>query len=94
MLGQPQKQVKHASLYWEFPQYGGQQAVRLGKWKGIRFDMNKGNMKIKLFNLENDIQEQHDIADEHPDIVKQIEDIMKKEHQTPLVHEFRIKGLD
>ena len=68
--------------------------MRLGKWKGIRFDMNKGNMKIKLFNLENDIQEQHDIADEHPDIVKQIEDIMKKEHQTPLVHEFRIKGLD
>ena len=94
LLGQPQKQVKHASLYWEFPQYGGQQAVRLGKWKGIRFDMNKGNMKIKLFNLENDIQEQHDIADEHPDIVKQIEVIMKKEHQTPLVHEFRIKGLD
>lgn len=94
LLGMPQKQVKHSALYWEFPQNGGQQAVRFGKWKGIRFNMNKGNMKIKLFNLDNDIQEQHDIADEHPDIVRKIEDIMKEEHQAPLVHEFRIRGIE
>jgi len=30
--------------------------------------MNKGNLKIKLFDLDNDIQEQHDIADQHPQI--------------------------
>lgn len=94
LLGQQQKQLKHPFLYWEFPQYGGQQAVRLGKWKGIRFNMQQGNMKIKLFDLDNDIQEQHDIADDHSDIVKQIEEIMKKEHKTPLVQVFRIKGLD
>ena len=52
------------------------------------------NLKIKLFNLVNDVQEQHDVADEHPDIVKQIEEIMRKEHKTPLVQEFRIKGID
>lgn len=89
-----QQDKKHPFLYWEFPQYGGQQAVRLGKWKGIRFNILKGNMKIKLFDLENDIQEQHDVADEHPDVVNKIEDIMKKEHQTSLVSEFRMKVLD
>jgi arylsulfatase A-like enzyme len=94
LLGKQQKQVKHPFLYWEFQQNGGQQAVRLGDWKGIRFNMQRGNMKIKLFNLVNDVQEQHDVADEHPDIVNQIEEIMRKEHKTPLVQEFKIKGLD
>jgi arylsulfatase len=51
-------------------------------------------MKIKLFDLEKDIKEQHDIAEQHPDIVKKIEAIMIKEHKTSLVREFRIKGLD
>ena len=51
-------------------------------------------MKIKLFDLEKDIKEQQDIAEQHPDIVKKIEAIMIKEHATPLVREFRIRGLD
>ncbi|HEY5393617.1 MAG TPA: sulfatase/phosphatase domain-containing protein, partial [Hanamia sp.] len=93
LLGKHQEK-KHLFLYWEFPQYGGQQAVRLGKWKGIRFDMLKGNMKIKLFDLDNDIQEQHDVAEEHPDVIKKIEAIMQKEHATPLVYDFRMKVLD
>jgi arylsulfatase A-like enzyme len=94
LLGQEKTQKKHDFLYFEFPQYGGQQAVRLNNWKGIRFDILKGNMKIKLFDLDKDIQEQHDVADQHPDIVKQIEQIMIKEHHTPAVDGFRMKALD
>ncbi|MEO8413641.1 MAG: arylsulfatase [Ginsengibacter sp.] len=94
LLGDKEHQVKHPFLYWEFPQNNGQQAVRMGQWKGIRFDLQKEIMKTKLFDLENDIQEQHDVADEHPDIVKKIEAIMKKEHQMPLVDQFRLKALD
>ena len=94
LLGEGNKQKKHAFLYWEFPQYGGQQAVRLGNWKGIRMNILKGNMKIQLFDLDNDIQEQHDVAAQHPDIVKQIEEIMKKEHHTPDVASFRMEALE
>ena len=54
----------------------------------------KGNMKIQLYDLDNDIQEQHDVAAQHPEIVKQIEDIMKKEHHTPDVASFRMEALD
>ena len=68
LIHQSGKQKKHPFLYWEFPGYQGQQGIRIGKWKGIRFNMNKGNLKIKLFDLDNDIQEQHDIADQHPQI--------------------------
>jgi arylsulfatase len=88
------EQQKHPFLYWEFPGYNGQQAVRLGKWKGIRFNMQKGNLKMKLFDLENDIREQHDVADEHPEIVKKMEDIMKKEHTTAAVDRFKMKVID
>ncbi len=94
LLGQENKQVKHTSLYWEFPQNGGQQAVRIGKWKGVRMNILKGNMKIQLFDLENDIQEQHDVAAKYPEVVKQVEDIMKREHHTPDVDAFRMEQLE
>lgn len=94
LLGDPAKQKKHDFLYWEFPQYGGQQAVRLGKWKGIRMNILKGNMKIQLYDLDNDIQEQKDVAADNPEVVKQIEAIMKSEHQTPEVASFRMQALE
>ena len=93
LLGRAQEQKTHRYLYWEFPGYGGQQAVRLGKWKGIRTNMQKGNTTIQLFNLEEDIQEQRDIAPAHPDIVRQIAQIMKAEHQKPEVDHFKMKAL-
>ena len=89
-----EKQKKHPFLYWEFPGYHGQQAVRFGRWKGIRFNMDKGNLKIKLFDLDNDIQEQQDVADQHPEIIKKIEEIMKKEHITANVDRFKMKVID
>lgn len=94
LLGRPAEQKKHPFLYWEFPETGGQQAVRMGKWKGIRMNIRKGNMKIQLFNLDKDIQEQHDVADQHPDIVKKIQEIMQQEHHTPAVGTFRMKALE
>jgi arylsulfatase len=94
LIHQPENQKKHPFLYWEFPGYNGQQAVRLGNWKGIRFNLDKGNLKIKLFDLDNDMQEQHDIAYQHPDIVKKMEEIMKKEHTTAAVDRFKMKAID
>ena len=40
LLGKEQK--PHDFLYWEFPSYNGQQAVRMGKWKGIRKKSSNG----------------------------------------------------
>ena len=87
------EQISHDHLYWEFPSYGGQQAVRMGKWKAIRKNILKGNMTLELYNLDVDIQEQHNIADAHPEIVKQIEEIMVKEHISSTSERFKMKGL-
>lgn len=40
------KQNKHDFLYWEFPDSGGQKAVRMGKWKGIVLNILKETGKF------------------------------------------------
>ncbi len=86
-------QTPHEFLYWEFPAYGGQQAVRMGKWKGIRMDIKKGNKSIQLFNLEDDPQEQTDVAGQHPEIIKKMESIMQQEHTAPAIERFKMEEL-
>jgi len=85
--------LQHEFLYWEFPSYGGQQAVRMGNWKGIRKDILDGNLNIELYNLENDLTEQNDVATQNPDIVKKIEQIMANQHETPVIDRFKMKAL-
>ena len=49
-------------------------AVRSGFWKLVFKLPHKPNFeKAKLYNLDNDIGEEHDIADEHQEIVKRLE---------------------
>ncbi|MCO5236883.1 MAG: arylsulfatase [Chitinophagaceae bacterium] len=94
LLGQTEKQKHHEYLYWEFPGYGGQQAVRLGKWKGLIEKMHSGNTAMQLFDLDKDMQEQHDVSSTYPEVVKKLRGIMKKEHKTPEVRSFRIEVLE
>jgi arylsulfatase len=88
------KQIQHDYLYFEYPEYGGQQAIRIGNWKGVRLNMMKGNDKWTLYDLATDIKEQNDVAATHPDIVKQMVAISKKEHHTPLLKRFEIPVLE
>lgn len=88
-----ENQIEHDYLYWEFPESGGQQAVRMGKWKGIRKNIRKDSMQIQLYNLENDIQELNDISKQFPEIVNKIETIFKKEHTPAEIERFKIKQL-
>jgi arylsulfatase len=93
LLGRKDQPV-HEYLYWDFPEYNGQQAVRLGPWKGMRLDMQKGNTKLQLFNVDTDPKEQTDVADQNPVIVKQILGIMTKEHRKSKFERFYIKAID
>jgi arylsulfatase len=87
------RQKAHPYLYWEFPETGGQQAVRMGKWKGIRQNIKKGNLKIELYNLETDMQEQVDLSTQFPEIVRQMEQIMVREHVPAQQEIFRMKAI-
>ena len=93
LLGTPERQRRHEFLYWEFPAYKGQQAVRLGPWKGIRKNIFDGNMAIELYNLEEDIREENDVAAQYPEVVARIEAIMKQAHVPAAIERFKFKEL-
>lgn len=88
-----EEQRVHDYLYWEFPAYKGQQAVRMGKWKGMRQRMQDGNLILELYDLEEDIQESNDVSAQHPEIVAQIEAVMEREHIPSSVERFRFSAL-
>jgi len=86
-------QSEHHYLYWEFPSYGGQQAVRMGKWKGVRKGIFDGNMEIELYDLSNDPVEEINLAADYPEVVKEIQGIMKQEHTRSLLPTFQFPQL-
>ncbi|MDG1297707.1 MAG: sulfatase-like hydrolase/transferase, partial [Saprospiraceae bacterium] len=91
LLGE--EQLQHNFLYWEFPSYKGQQAVRMGNWKGIRKNIFEGNLEIELYDLRKDTLESNNVAADYPNIVRQIEQIMKEEHEPSLNERFKIKQI-
>ncbi|MBT5716325.1 MAG: N-acetylgalactosamine-6-sulfatase, partial [Opitutae bacterium] len=59
----------------------GKQAVRMGKWKGIRLNVRKDpDSPIELYDLSKDTGEENNIASRHPQIVKKVESAMKESH--------------
>ncbi len=89
-----EKQKKHEYLYWEFPAYGGQQAIRINKWKGIKKDLFKGASKLQLYNLDNDPKEVNNLASNYPEIVEKMERYMNEAHTEAKNEKFKIPVLD
>ena len=90
---QEDQQKEHEYLYWEIPEYQGQQALRMGKWKAIRKDIMKGNLSIELYDLSLDIREENNIAAKHPELISQIERIFTEAHETPEIDRFKFEAL-
>ena len=63
-------QKEHEFLYWEFHEGGTKQAVRMGKWKGVRFGTEE---PLELYDLSVDIHEDTNLAASYPEIVQKIE---------------------
>lgn len=90
---QEQDQKKHEFLYWEFHEQGGKQAVRFGNWKGVRLKMTANpSTPIELYNLSTDKQERNNVADQNPNIVQQIDAIMRKEHKLSKTFRFKYEN--
>ncbi|WP_140937049.1 arylsulfatase [Sphingobacterium lumbrici] len=86
------KQQEHETLYWEFNEGGFKQALRMGNWKAIRFYKDKEILRTELYDLNKDIGETKDLANDFPDQVKKMEDLMDKQHTTSEHPLFRIKS--
>jgi arylsulfatase A-like enzyme len=75
LLGKPQ--AKHESLYFEFHEQGGKQAVIKDKWKCIRLNTKTPDkITVELYNLNDDIQEQNNLAAQMPEKVIELVALM------------------
>jgi arylsulfatase A-like enzyme len=64
-------------LYWEFrrkPDADLQQAVRWGRWKAVR---HSEGADLEIYDLEEDLGETRDVADQHPDLVEKFESYLR-----------------
>jgi len=93
LLGKGEQKI-HDYLLWEYPEKGGQQAVRMGKWKAIRTNIkNNPNAAIQLFDLSKDINENNDVAVSNPAVVAKIKAVLTD--RTPAsVAKWEMAGFD
>jgi len=80
LRGQPASQPTHEYLYWEYARK--RQAVRMGRWKAYRPHPSK---PIQLYDLEADPAESTDVSAEHPEVLLQIETLLRTA-RTPSEH--------
>jgi arylsulfatase A-like enzyme len=63
--------------HWKNHSYRGfRQAIRSGRWKAVRYGTSED---IELYDLSVDMGESKNIASEHPDVVRQMKEILKFE---------------
>lgn len=74
-----QLDTDHRLLYWEFP--GVQRAARKGDWKCVT---TKRGAPLELYNIKEDMEERHNLADQYPEMVKEFDKEMKAiRHPSP-----------
>jgi arylsulfatase A-like enzyme len=83
------EQQRHEFLYWEFVPMGGRLAALKDNWKAVRYNMTDDpDAAIQLFDLSQDISEEHDVAADHPEIVENIKSLMSLAHTSSDVFQF------
>ena len=87
-----QTQQERPYLYREFPAYGGQQSIRVGNWKAIRQDISTANQHVELYDLAEDVGEQHDVSASHPELVTRLVEMMESARVPS--KEFPLVGID
>ena len=81
LINNSKQQKKREFIYWEFLEKKGAQALVLGesgRWKALR--KNSAIAPIEIYDLKNDIGEIKNIANIHPEIVSEAEELFKTEH--------------
>lgn len=68
-------QKQHPYLYWEFHEQNGREALRCGNWKLIRQPI-VGETSLELYDLSKDIHENHNLANQFPQRVKELEALL------------------
>ncbi|MDX1768140.1 MAG: arylsulfatase [Arenibacter troitsensis] len=79
LLGNSTEQKEHEYLYWEFHEKGGRQAVRMGDWKAVKYNvLQNPDARIELYDLSQDTGEANNVAADFPEVVAEMESILER----------------
>lgn len=81
LLGEGE-QEEHEFLYWEFHETN-MMALRMGNWKLV---VQNGN--CSLYDLVTDLHEDNNLASQYPEIVKEMKEIIRREHTASNIQQF------
>ncbi len=76
--GRFSQQPDHKSLYWEYRHF---RAVRAGNWKLHESIAPDGTIKTELFQLDQDVAEERNLAESHPEQVAWLRALAAASHQ-------------
>ena len=71
-----EQDTDHRYLYWEFP--GKQRAIRFSRWKCVTI---RKDAPLELYDISQDPNEQHNLADQQPAMVARLDSIMHLMHK-------------
>lgn len=92
LLGEKQK--PHKYLYWEFHERGGRKALRKGDWKLVHYNVLKPELTTtELYNIKTDPGEESNLAEQHPEIVKELSELMNSARTESEVYTFQSKTI-
>lgn len=83
------RQKKHKSLYFEFHEQGGKQAIIKDEWKLIHLNVNNPNKEsFELYNIYTDPGEIANVINQYPQIASKLKNEIKKSRKTNPIWKF------
>lgn len=88
LTGKP-GQKQHEWLYWEFHEEKGRVALRQGNWKAVRYKVAVDSRSpLELYDLAADPAESTNVAAQHPDVVKRMDEIIQNARVASPIEDF------
>jgi len=94
LLGENNQQA-HEYLYWEFHEKGGRLALRQNNWKIVQYNVSKTPQgEFELYDLSKDIGEENNVAEQFPEKLMELKELMLNARTDSEVFEFASRGFD
>lgn len=92
LIGDVEQQARHEYLYWASDEGETSVGVRQGPWKLVKYKAKKRAKEStelettedwRLYNLNQDVGEDHDVASEHPQVVESLLSLLRRDDLSP-----------
>ena len=82
--------MQHETLYWEFHELKGRQALRMENWKLVRYQvLTPDQATTELYDLNSDLGEERNVASQHPELVAKMIRILNQSRVSSEIFTFQ-----